>query len=508
MTACSLFERDAIPYNENRDGEPTAYTDHLTDLLIATIQRSRQSRRKRVDRMEEAFAQCLKEFRADGRVPVYAPEWQPEPKTENVPEPKAEGDDAEPTVKVESIVRGVARRSAKIAEPLTDEETDALGLAALVWFAEEWEKRTGRPLRVPPVLEEADIEFSGAPAEPTSCASAQGANRDFPAKTEEPTLRPPDNMSAGSPAYDYMEFEPEEEPRGIDLGAAEMAVAACASVGIERVKVVVVDDEKPDGHPERITHSRGLTIEEFRRELPQLLERNRASASESLTVRIRFKGDTRWLRVDDCTPEVAELLAPFSFFQVATSPGSYQSWVAFVEGTTEAEYEEGRYRLLGGPIKASGANGGAHGAVRWPGSQNKKPSRKYSDGESPRVQLLRVAAGRMVTLGELERAGLLGPPKPKPRPDQSRAIRGRFPGANEWPDMAHYLAQTGGDRSRAESKWCVKALSVGHPRVSVVAELNYIGAKAGLRRGDDYAQTTVDKAAAWLGMNPSAGGGP
>lgn len=506
VTACALFERDAIPYSENRDGEPTAYTDHLTDLLVATIQRSRQSRRKRVDRIEEAFAECLKEFRAGGRVPPYAPEWQPEPKAEDVPEPKAEVDDAEPTAKVESIVRGVARRSAKIAQPLSDEETDALGLAALVWFAEEWEKRTGRPLRVPPVLEEADIEISEASADPTSCASAQGANCDFPAKTEEMTLRPPDNMSAGSPALEVLEYDPEPEPRGVSLADAEAAVAACSSVGIEHVKVVFVDDTKPRGAPGGCTLAEDLQLDDFQRRLPEFLERNRASGVESFTVRLRRKDDVRLVQVDDCTAEVKDVLAPFCFLAHATSPGNWQVWLCLADDLTPAQYDEARRRLLK-RLEPTGANGGAYGSTRWPGSLNHKPKRRYEDGEAPRVALFYAALGRRCAVAELDAAGLLAPLRPRPSAEAKRAIRGRFPGPNEWPDMDYYLAQTGGDRSRAESKWCVRALSMGHPSASVRAELAHIGAKAGLRQRDNYIDDTVERAVRWLDLNPSAGGG-
>jgi hypothetical protein len=83
-----------------------------------------------------------------------------------------------------------------------------------------------------------------------------------------------------------------------------------------------------------------------------------------------------------------------------------------------------------------------------------------------------------------------------------RAIMSRLPDPNDWPDMNQYLAECDGDRSRAESKWCVRALGMGHTRHAVEAELEHIGEKARVRRRDNYVRETVEKAAQWVGMNP------
>ena len=76
-----------------------------------------------------------------------------------------------------------------------------------------------------------------------------------------------------------------------------------------------------------------------------------------------------------------------------------------------------------------------------------------------------------------------------------REIKARLADPNDWPDMEQYLAECDGDRSRAESKWCVRPLSMGHSRASVEVELERIGAKARVRRRDSYVRETVEKAA-------------
>ena len=105
---------------------------------------------------------------------------------------------------------------------------------------------------------------------------------DFGGKIEDSKDLRKTKMSYGEPAVEVVEYEPEGEPRGVSLGDSEAAATLCASVGVERVKVVLVDDTKPEGHPERITLARDHTLAEFREQLPYYLERNRRSAVERI----------------------------------------------------------------------------------------------------------------------------------------------------------------------------------------------------------------------------------
>ncbi|MGB8508508.1 MAG: hypothetical protein WCD76_08880 [Pyrinomonadaceae bacterium] len=502
-TGVALFERASIEFSKNRGKTPAAYTDHFTDLLLATMRKARASRSKRVGKFERAFSECIEEFRQSGLVPSYAPERVAGDRVagtsgKTTPAHKGSAAEQEPTEEAAGIARRAAARVARIAKALPPDEGDACAFEMLAAIAEEWERATGRPFPVPPV-KRADIENPELSESPTSCASPQDAKRNFAAESAKAPLETRPNVSYETPAGEVLEFAAEAEPRGVSLAQAEAAALACASVGIDRVKVIFVDDTKAsfDGS---CTLAEEVSIGEFQLRLPSYLDRNARTDVESMTVRVRFKGDTQYLQLDDCSPEVMTMLAPFAFLQFLTSPGNGQTFLAFADELTLDGYEDERWRILNGPIKATGANGGAHGSMRWPGSLNRKPKRRYEDGESPRVQLVRAAPGRKVSIAELDDAGLLAAPRQKPTQREVREIKGRLP--DGWPDMSERLARFGGDRSRADASWCAAALRRGWPASKVEAELVYISAKAGVRLRDTYARDTVANAAKWLMLGP------
>jgi hypothetical protein len=247
-----------------------------------------------------------------------------------------------------------------------------------------------------------------------------------------------------------------------------------------------------------VTKTHALSIDKFKDQLPTLLEYNRRTR-ESMTTRLHFKGDTRLIQLDDCSPDVMSGLAPFAFLQAATSPGNGQTWLALHKGLTPEQYNELRRRLLA-RLKPTGANGGAYGSIRFPGSLNCKPKRCYADGEPCRVQLLRAAPGRVVTEAELNAAGLLAPAPPKPTPAEVRAITSRLP-VEGFPDMAAEIDAAGGDRSRGEFFWCMKSLRRGFPKQMVENELSRAGDKARTRHHDNYIHDTVENAARMIGLN-------
>jgi hypothetical protein len=449
-----------------------------------------------VDKFEIAFIRCLNKFRADGRVPAYASEWTL--KATGAParmSAEVTHEYGSPFADVEKTIRRAARRTANIVACLPDDEADALGVASLEWFADEWEKRSGRRFTRRPVYIVADSKDSGDVQDLTSRASTPGRNGDFTAESEETVSRNADKMSYVASAAECIEYEPESRPCGVSLDEAETAAVAFASVEIRRVKVVFVDDAKRRQANDNCTLTEDVSLDEFRRRLPEYLERNFHSPVESMTVRVHFKGDTRLLQVDDCDAEVLRLLTPHSFLQFATSPGNGQAWLALGGDLTTQEYDGLRRQLLT-RLAQTGANGGAYGSARWPGTLNRKPKRRYADGESPRVQLLRVAYGLRVTPDELEAAGLLAPPPSKPKIEAARVIASQTP--NGWPDMNDFLARVGGDRSRAEMAWCVAALGRGWSRSNVEAQLSRIGVKASTRQHDNYIRDTVANAAKWL----------
>ncbi len=350
-------------------------------------------------------------------------------------------------------------------------------------------------------MEEADTTFSDAPETASSCASPQGQDCDFPAENEETASSHADKLSYETPPQVRVEYDAEPEPRSINLAEAAAAADACASVGAEHVLVVWTDETLPP--EENCTGTdRYKSLAEFQADLPRLLKRNEQSPVESMAVRVRWKGETHLLQVDECAPEQRERLAPYSFMQIATSRGNGQAWLAFSEALTQGQYDELKCRLftrLNPTQSKEGVNGGAHGSVRWPGSLNRKPKRRYADGASPRVQLLSVQPGRKVRIAELDAAGLLAPAPPERTPEQIKEIKGRLP--KGWPDFGEFLHRHAGDRSRAEFAWSCRAIEMGWPRYRVEEELSRIGAKARTRTRDNYATETVSKAARRVGVS-------
>jgi hypothetical protein len=264
------------------------------------------------------------------------------------------------------------------------------------------------------------------------------------------------------------------------------------SVGAEDVVAVVVDDALPYG--ENKVDDDHLDVDKFRRALPYYLEHNLDNPTHSLCGRPR--GPRRLIQVDDCALEVARLLLPFAFLAVMTSPGNFQVWVALSDAIPDDEEFRAQkrrlYKQLNPKADKKGPNGGAHGSIRWPGTLNRKPKRRYADGESPRVQLVGVTPGRTVSLAELDDAGLLAPPPRCATPEEVRELKVKLPSGG-WPDINDYLSRAG-DRSGPECGWAMAAFKRGFPRHAIISKLKEIGPKA-KTRGDEYAEQTV--AAAW-----------
>lgn len=502
VSGVALFECDTIGFKENWDKKPATYTDHFTDLLIATIRRARASRTKnRVNKFDLAFEQCLEEFREQKRIPEYAPEARTAKEKEARAKAQAEarGMEQMPTVQVEGIARRATAKAAKIVADLPDDEARAVDIALVEWITDEWKKATGRILPCPSVLpvgKMADTTFFDAPETASSCASPQRQDCDFPAENGESVSRQADNLSYETPLQMSVKYDPEPEPRGQNMTEALAAVGAFASVGVTDFKIVMVDETKPRG--ENCTLAEDADTEALADAMARYLERNR-ERPESLAVRPAHA--RRLIQIDDAPPEVLERLAPFSFLQELTSPANGQAWLCLADNFTgDEEFKTQRGRLLS-PLKSTGANGGAYGSTRWPGSLNKKPQRCYADGESPRVQLLRVQSGRVTSLAELDAAGLLAPLPPKKTPEQVREIRSRLP--KGWPSMDEFLARHK-DRSTAEFAWSCRALELGWPPYRVEQELSRIGAKARTRTRDNYVSETVTNAAQKVGIGAGA----
>lgn len=219
-------------------------------------------------------------------------------------------------------------------------------------------------------------------------------------------------------------------------------------------------------------------------QLPALVKRTEQRA-ESLIIRPRGGA---LIQLDDCSPELAERLEPVVFMTFETSPDNYQAWLALPEETSEAELKAVRSRLLA-TLKGTGANGGAFGAMRWPGSINRKPSRNGF-----RVRLHRLWPEAYCTVAELEAAGLLAPLAPEPQPEKPKGFRLRL-GGRAFPSYDRCLAEKDGDRSSADASFLRLCYMRGFSMAEAIAELERVSERAQeeRRRGRrNYANRTWD----------------
>jgi hypothetical protein len=515
VTGDALFECDSPGFKGNRGkGERTFYTARLPDILAETMRIARRSRARRVVKFEKAFVEALRTFRRTDRLPKYAPEWKPPERVSKEERHKrssvrlyraaplefcklavAYEASQRPEAKArEVILRAYARALAMVGDD--EDARGALQVEAHAMLDEVFEGEQESPASLrPPCVNTADTAEDGGEL----AARALEGRGVFSAENGESGGDSADVFVPRTPTVEVIEFDPEPEPRGVSMAEADAALTACVSVGIDKLLAVFVDDNVAN-FEESCAFSEYGNARQFRDRVEGYLKRNQ-SRRESMTVRLRFKDNFGIIQCDDCPPEALEALAPFSFLQLATSPGNGQSWIALADGLNAEAYRDLRFRLFAecAPLGKLGVNGGAHGSVRWPGSLNHKPKRRYADGESPRVQLLRSALGRLVTVAELEAAGLLGAPPDKPDPRVVREMRGRLP--KGWPDISECYARFGRDRSRAEFVWAMRAGSMGWSEERVAARLAQIGAKAATRDRDGYVTSTVRKAFECLGLS-------
>lgn len=515
VTGDALFERDSPGFKGNKGkGERTFYTARLPDILTETMRIARRSRARRVGKFEKAFVEALRTFRCTGRLPKYAPEWKaPERVSKEECQTRASvrlyraaplefcklAVIYEASQRPEAKAREVIARAYARALTMVGADEDARGALQVEAHAMldeifEGEQESSASIR-PPCVYTADT----ADDEGEFGARASEGDGDFSAETDESGGDSADVFVRQMTPAEVLEFDPEPEPRGVSITEADTALTTCISVGIDKLLTVFVDDNI-ENFEESCAFSEYGNAREFRDRLEGYLKRNQ-SRRESMTVRLRFKDNFDIIQCDDCPPEALEAFAPFSFLQVATSPGNGQSWIALADGLNAEEYRDLRFRLFAerAPFGKLGVNGGAHGSLRWPGSLNHKPKRRYADGESPRVQLLRSALRQVVTVAELEAAGLLGASPVKTNPRVVREMRGRLP--KGWPDINECYARFDRDRSRAEFVWAMRAGAMGWPEARVAERLTQIGAKAITRDRDGYVTSTVRKAFECLGLS-------
>jgi hypothetical protein len=274
------------------------------------------------------------------------------------------------------------------------------------------------------------------------------------------------------------------------LDDAERTLRAFEAVGAEGFDVTIKDEI---GGNKTLFSSH--TIEELRVRLPELLKQN-ATRHDSLIIRPRSER-VAFIQVDDLSLETRKLFDDVCFLSFKTSPGNYQAWLA-VQGISEDERKKLRERIL--RKLGEQVDRGATGAMRLPGSINRKPSRN-----GYRVQLhfpLR-SSSRILTPGVLEQSGLLAPlPEVTAKPKRVSTPRTsthpmRFPSyeicLKKYPKKDSKRGD-GYDHSPADASFLSTCLEWGIPEDVAKAEWFKVSARAQEELesgGDAYIERTL-----------------
>ncbi|MGJ5813627.1 DNA-primase RepB domain-containing protein [Paludibaculum fermentans] len=230
-------------------------------------------------------------------------------------------------------------------------------------------------------------------------------------------------------------------------------------------------------------------------------------SGENLIIRPMSQG-VAFVQLDDLKEEQLERIRPAVFIIHATSPGSYQGWIA-VSGVPEGK--EQFKELMRRVRKAVGGNDkSASHATRVAGTENFKP--KYAP-EFPTVTIVETHPGRVMTPDQLESLGLLASPEPVkavPLKFTQQADR-TSDKTRQWPSYERSLSGAptapdgnGPDRSKADFWFSYLALQRGWSAEDTEAKLLEVSEKARERErlGDTgYVHVTVTNASAWLERN-------
>jgi len=221
-------------------------------------------------------------------------------------------------------------------------------------------------------------------------------------------------------------------------------------------------------------------IDPLKRALPYLMRR---AAGRQWNVIIRPHASVTLVQLDDLNAEKLARVQSEAFLTLETSPGNFQAWVAISSARTDTAS-----RLKRGV----GADPGASGASRLPGSRNYK--RRY-EPHFPTVALIDSAPGRIVTPERLRDMGLLAEPI---RHTWIQRVQQTAP--RRWPSYQMCLdrgppnqSKTGVDRSRVDMAWAIIAADWGWQEDEIAARLMQVSDKAKLE-GERYCVLTAKKA--------------
>jgi hypothetical protein len=271
-----------------------------------------------------------------------------------------------------------------------------------------------------------------------------------------------------------------------DHNEAQRMLDICASVGVTAVDVTWTTSA---GQPRR--YDENVSLADFARALPSILEQ---ATRQRRNVIIRPHGEgVTLLQLDDLK---AHQLPAVAFVVLETSPGNYQAWLA-LPGDHDREFCS-RVR------RGAGADIGASGATRIPGSLNFKPEHapeKTGRAHYPRVTITKADEGRTTTPAELERLGLVAP-----KQEFAALAPARFTNPRQWPsyDIAAdgaplNQAGTGPDLSRADFVWCMTCSTWGFGEQEIIERLLEVSEHTrAAGNGEAYAERTAKRAAAYV----------
>jgi hypothetical protein len=233
---------------------------------------------------------------------------------------------------------------------------------------------------------------------------------------------------------------------------------------------------------------RGANLADLARALPAMLD---SAVGKQRNVIVRPHGPAvMFVQLDDLKADQLPRLAAAVFLILETSPGNFQAWLA-MPNIADKDFAR---RLR----KGTGADPTASGATRVAGSLNFK--QKYAPA-FPRVSIRQASHGRLTSVAELERLGLVAA-REAAQPLRISPARSRSTGGSrKWPRYARCVdgaplnsEETGPDISRADFVFCMTAITWGWSVDETKARLMEESAKA-QANGERYAELTARNAA-------------
>ena len=274
-----------------------------------------------------------------------------------------------------------------------------------------------------------------------------------------------------------------------EVAEASVMLDLFQGLGVQSFSLTFTDDTG-----RKVAFRRNSSVESLRSELPSLLF---TSCEKRLNVIVRpiAPGTLSLIQLDDLSASELDRVRGFSFLVLETSPENFQAWVAVTDASPET---------IRRVKKAAGADLNASGATRLAGSYNFKS--KYAPNY-PRVRLHSIAPLHAVTVGVLDRAGLIAPEEHAPSAPRHAPMHRPRHRLLVWPSYARCLADAPGaknhegkDRSAADFNFCLISIDRGW---SVEATANQLMAESDKARstGYNYALFTAKRAASVVSSN-------